>query len=293
MIRKFARIPGLRLVPSAMLIAILAGVATVHAQQTPAQQTPTQQTPDQQTPAQQPPADQPQSQQQPENQQPESQQPSGSQESSSSQEASPDEIARKRKAQSHNYKNWSFNVGGGANLPNGTTQQFVRGGGGVGAAGVARNVSKYLGLRLDFQFDNLPLKTSALQAAQAPGANSHVYSLLLGPIINIPVTKVWGGYIVGGPGYFHRSGKLESSTAIPGSACNSFFLWWGHCFNDSLPINGNFLHSSQNQLGYNFGGGITRQIRPGLDFYAEFRYLHGKHDGITTDLRPITIGVRW
>jgi opacity protein-like surface antigen len=283
MIRKFARIPGLRLVPSAMLIAILAGVATVHAQQTPAQP----------TPAQQPSGDQPQTQQQPENQQPENQQAGSSQESSSSQEASPDEIARQRRAKTHNYQNWSFNVGGGANLPNGTTQQFVRGGGGVGAAGVARNVSKYLGLRLDFQFDNLPLRTSALQAAQAPGATSHVYSLMLDPIINLPVTKDWGGYVVVGPGFYHRSGKLDSSTAIPGSACNPFFTWWGHCFAASLPIDGHFLNASQNQWGYNFGGGITRKIRPNIDFYAEFRYMHGSHNGLTTDLRPITIGVRW
>jgi hypothetical protein len=30
-----------------------------------------------------------------------------------------------------------------------------------------------------------------------------------------------------------------------------------------------------------------------MDFYAEFRYVHGSHSGITTDLRPITIGIRW
>ena len=286
MIRKFAGIPGLRLVPSAMLIAILAGVATVHAQQTPAQQAPTQQ------PQAQPPTDQPQTQQQPENQQPESQQPS-SQESSSSQEASPEDIARKRKAQTHNYKNWTFNIGGGANLPSGTTQQFVRGGGGVGAAGVARNANKYLGLRLDFQFNNLPLKTSALQAAQAPSATSQVYALMLDPIINVPVTKVWSGYIVAGPAFYHRSGKLDSSTAIPGSACNPFFIWWGRCFAGSLPINGHFLNASQNEFGYNFGGGVARKVRSNIEVYAEFRYMHGKHNGLTTDTRPITVGIRW
>ena len=191
------------------------------------------------------------------------------------------------------YKKWTYNVGGGASLTSGDTKNFVRSGGGIAAAGVARNVSKYFGLRFDFQWDNLPLKSSALQAAQAPGANSHVYSFLLDPIINIPASTNWGGYFLGGPGFFHRSGKLDSSTAIPGSACNSFFLWWGHCFNGSLPIDGNFLHSSQNQFGYNFGGGITRKIRPNMEIYAEFRYLHGKHDNVSTDLRPITVGVRW
>ena len=58
-------------------------------------------------------------------------------------------------------------------------------------------------------------------------------------------------------------------------------------------MSGKFLNESQNEFGYNFGGGITRKITPNIEFYAEFRYLHGKRNDITTDLRPITIGVRW
>lgn len=267
MIRKFATIPGLRLFQSAILVTILTGVAAVHAQQTQQQQPPQQ------------PSAPPQSQTQ--------QKP----EQSSSQEASPEETSRRKKP--HDYKNWVFNAGGGASLPHGTTHTYVRGGGGVAAGGVARNYSKYFGLRLDVQFDNLPLRTLALELAQAPGANSHVFSVMLDPIINIPVTKNWGGYFVVGPSFYHRSGKLDSSTAIPGSACNGFFVWWGKCVANSLPINGNFLHSSDNQLGYNFGGAITRKIRPNIDFYAEFRYLHGTHSGNTTDVSPITVGIRW
>jgi hypothetical protein len=261
MIRKFATIPGLSFFLSAILITISTGVAVVHAQQTPAQQPQTQQAPDQS--------------------------------SSSSQEASQEETSSSRRNKPRNYKKWVFNVGGGANLPNGTTDKYVRGGGGVAAAGVARNYSKYFGLRLDFQFNNLPLSSSALFDAQAPGANNHVYALMLDPIINIPVTADWGGYSVFGGAFLHRSGKLDSSTAIPGSACNGFFTWWGHCFAAALPIDGNFLHSSQNEFGANFGFGITRKIRSNMDFYAEFRYLHGSHNGITTDTRPITVGIRW
>jgi opacity protein-like surface antigen len=262
MIRKFARVSAL----SALMLMILPAAVTDHAQHAPAQQ---------------PAGQQPQTEQQPETQQP------------GAPEAPPEEIERPQKNRGNEYKKWTFNVGGGASLTNGTTQKFVRGGGGIAAVGAARNYGKYFGLRLDFQFDNLPLRTSALQAAQAPGATNHVYSLTLDPIINIPVSKNWGGYVVFGPGFYHRSGKLDSSSAIPGSACNSFFIWWGHCFNGSLPINGQFLHSSQNEFGYNFGGGITRKIRPTVDLYVEFRYLHGKHNNITTDLRPITVGIRW
>jgi len=264
MIRKFVRISGF--VVQSCLLAALAGVSPIHAQDAPAQQPSTPQT--QQQPAQ----------------------PAGQ---AGNQEAPPEETGPIRKKKPKGFNNWSFNAGGGASLTNGNTEHFVRGGGGVAAFGVARNAGRYVGLRLDFQFDNLPLRSSALQAAQAPGATDHAYTLMLDPIVNIPVSRVWGGYVLGGGTYLHRSGKLDSSSAIPGSACNNFFLWWGHCFNSSLPINGNFLHSSLNQFGANFGGGITRKLTPKFELYGEFRYVHAKHDGVTTDFRPITVGLRW
>jgi len=219
--------------------------------------------------------------------------PAGQQPAAPGPENPEDESTSRRKARPHDYKNWTFNVGGGANLPSGTTRTFVKGGGGVAGAGVARNYSKYFGFRLDFLWANLPLRTSALQAAQAPGATNHVYSLMLDPIFNIPVTKKYTGYFLIGEGYYHRSGKLDSSTFVPGSACNAFYTWWGSCFNGSVPLSGKFLKESQDEFGLNLGGGVARKVKGNLEVYGEYRYMHGKRNGITTDLRPITIGVRW
>ncbi len=115
----------------------------------------------------------------PAQQAPDSQQPSTSS-SSSSQEAPEVDTTRQRKTRPHDYRNWTFNVGGGVNLPNGTTRTFVKGGGGVAAVGAARNFNKYFGLRLDFMWANLPLRNSALQLAQAPGGTDHVYAVTLG-----------------------------------------------------------------------------------------------------------------
>ena len=263
MIRKFAVVPGVRLALAAMFLTLLAGIPSVRAQQTA--------TPPPTPPAQQPP-DKPQS---------------------GSQETAQEEEIPQRRTKPKDYKNWSFNVGGGGSLTRGDTRHFARGGGGIVAAGVARNYSRYFGFRLDFQWDNLPLRSSALQLAQAPGGTSHVYNFSLGPIINIPVTKVWGGYVLGGPSYYHRSGKLDSSAVIPGSACNAFWNWWGTCFDGSIPLNKQFLSTSLNEFGYNFGGGVARKITPKLELYGEYRFLHGTRSGITTDLRPITVGVRW
>jgi|SRR5271165_1834286 len=268
MIRKFAAFPA-RCVEVIILVILAAGAA-LNAQQTST-----------------PPADQPASGQQTQTEPPAESKPS------SSQEASPEETLSRRKVKVKEYKNWNFNVGGGVSLMGGTTNTFVRGGGGVAAAGVAHNYSPYFGLRLDFQFDNLPLRDSALRLAQAPGATSHAYSLMFDPIITIPASKLWSGYIVFGPSYVHRSGKLDSSTAIAGSGCNTFFTWWGTCYALSLPLNGKFLSESQNEYGYNFGGGVARKVHGNLEVYGEFRLIHGAANGLTTDMRPVTIGVRW
>jgi opacity protein-like surface antigen len=210
-----------------------------------------------------------------------------------SQENPEDESTTRRKARPHDYRNWSFNVGIGANLPSGTTKTFVRGGGVVGEAGAARNYSKYFAFRLDFSWANLPLRTSALELAQAPTGTDYMYGLMLDPMFSIPVTKRYTVYALVGPSFYRRTGKLDSSTVVPGTECNAFWTWWGTCFAGSVPLNKNFLRTNQNEFGLNFGGGVARKVTERIEIYGELRYLHGKHDGTTTDLRPITIGVRW
>ncbi len=277
MIRKSAVFSASSIVRALFGLAILAGSMAAFAQSptNSDQQDSTQQPTQQQQPAQQGTA-----QQQPNSQ-------------SGNEEATPEESAPRHKVKPKQYKNWNFNVGGGANVTSGTTNKFVHGGGVVVGGGVARNYSQYFGFRLDFQFDNLPLRNTALLQAQAPGANSHAYSLMLDPIINIPVNKLWSGYVVFGPSYFHRSGKLDSSRAVPGQACNAFFTWWGRCFAGSVPVGVDFLRESENQFGYNVGGGVARKVYNNIEVYAEFRVVHGSHNGVTTDVRPITMGVRW
>jgi opacity protein-like surface antigen len=257
-------------VPTLLFFTVLLG-AHAFAQTTPDQPPATTPAPTAQQPAVQPPA---------------AQQPDTSQEPA-------DEDSMRKKVKARDYKPWVFNVGAGANVDSGTTKTWVRGGGVVGAVGVAHNANKYLGLRADFFYANLPLRDSTLQLAQATGATSYALDLTLDPIINIPVTKEWGGYVLFGPGYFHRGGSLSGTSAVPGSGCNSFWTWWGACSSPSIPLNGSFASSSQNAFGYNFGGGVTRKVPSGVEIYLEYRFTHGAHNGITTDVRPITLGLRW
>jgi opacity protein-like surface antigen len=285
MIGKFAAASVLTLILTILLVPRAVSQATPPAQPSTPPDTSSQQP----APAQQPA--------QPAGQQPAAQPPSGQQagqQTASDQELADEESTlSRRKLKPREFNKWDYNAGVGVNLDSGTTKTYVRGGGYNGTVGVARNANKYLGLRGDFFFADLPLRQSSLDLAQAQSASSYFFALMLDPIINIPVTKTWGGYILFGPGYYHRWGNLSSDTAVPGSSCNGFFEWWGVCPNVSIPISGSFVHSDQNQFGYNVGAGITRKMPSGVEVYAEYRLTHGSANGTTTDVRPITIGVRW
>jgi opacity protein-like surface antigen len=238
--------------------------------------------------AQTTPAGQMPAAQQPATATPTAQQPDSSQEPA-------DEASTLRRKKPKDYKNWTFNVGAGANVNSGSTKNFVRGGGVGASAGAARNFNKYFGLRADFIWDQLPLRQSALGIAQAQSASNNAYSVTFDPIINIPVTSLYSGYVLFGAAFVHRVGHLDSSTAIPGSGCNPFWSWWGACVNSNafIPLDGSFATSSLNQFGYNVGAGVTRKMPSGVEIYAEYRLMHGTHDNVQTDFRPITIGVRW
>lgn len=217
------------------------------------------------------------------------------QQPASGQEPAEEESTSRRKKRAHDFKNWNFNVGAGANIDSGSTKTFVRGGGVVGTIGVARNANKYLGLRADFTYADLPLRASTLEIAQATGATSYVLAFTVDPIINIPVTKEFSGYVLFGPGFYHRAGSLNNDTAVPGTGCNPFWTWWGACSISglSIPLSGSFVNSSQNQFGYNVGAGVARKMPSGVEIYAEYRLTHGSGNNTTTDFRPITVGVRW
>jgi hypothetical protein len=206
-----------------------------------------------------------------------------------------DEVSASRRKKPHDYKNWVFDIGGGANLDSGTTRTWVRGGGLVGTAGVARNANKYLGLRADVIFADLPLRDSTEDLAQATGARNYAYAITLDPIINVPVTSVYSGYVLFGASFDHRAGSLSGSTTVPGAGCNGFWVWWGACQNSptSVSLSGSFVNSSLNQFGYNLGGGVTRKMPSGVEIFLEWRLMHGTSNSITTDFRPITIGFRW
>jgi opacity protein-like surface antigen len=266
MIGKFATVSLLAALVLTILLAAQGFAQTMPAGQTPAPPAPAAQAPATQAPA--------------------AQQPAPGQEPA-------DEASLGRRKKPKDFKNWTFNVGAGANVDSGETRDWVRGGGFAGSIGVARNANKYLGLRAEAVFANLPLRDSTQQLVGASGATSYAYAINLDPILNVPVTKLYSGYVLFGGNFIHRAGSLSDDTTVPGSPCNGFWTWWGACTNGSISLSNSFVDASQNDFGYNFGAGITRKMPSGVEIYAEYRFMHGTSNGISTDFRPITIGFRW
>ena len=107
------------------------------------------------------------------------------------------------------YKNWAYNVGGGASLTNGNTAHYVRGGGGIAAPEWPATPTSILDCASTSSSTIFPCARPRCRPRRRPGATDHVYSLTLGPIINIPVTE--------GLGRIHRW-RSRLFTIAPGNS---------------------------------------------------------------------------
>ena len=136
---------------------------------------------------------------------------------------------------------------------------------------------------------------SLLYAGGRPGgsASSYLFALNVGPVINIPVTKDWGGYILFGGGYYHRWGTLSSNATVPGFVLHSVLYMVDGLRGCEYSGEWKFYHFRPKPLRLRRGGGDHAQDAQWVQLYAEFRLMHGSGNGTTTDVRPITLGVRW
>lgn len=191
----------------------------------------------------------------------------------------------------------AFEFGGGFNAPIGNDTNSDEGGpfitwGGNLTGGVGLHFSDRFSLLGEFQFiDNkLPGVFIAEAGAGATNGNAHIISLTANPVIDLFPKSTNSIYLTGGGGYYHKS------TNFSVQVCCDFY---------GYPVNINTNSFSSNQLGGSFGLGYTRRLGgvygdSKLKLFAETRYLFintprvGEVNGLgTTELIPVTLGVRW
>jgi hypothetical protein len=187
------------------------------------------------------------------------------------------------------YSKWIFNVGGGIGFPQGDLSSFVNNGGHF-VIGGGHNFTRHFGVDTEYMWHDLPINSATKQALQTPGASARQHAWTFNPIIHIrPQAKI-GGYIIGGVGWYHRSGE----TTTPGTAiiCDPYWSWWFGCTIGSVDIiTGS---RSDNAVGGNVGGGVTFRIGEGhAKFYTEVRYHYASYGKVPTEILPLTFGLRW
>ena len=196
--------------------------------------------------------------------------------------------------------NWSshltFEGGGGFNAPLGNDHPFITYGGNF-TGGVGYRFMKRLSVMTEYQFIDDKLPGSLIADVGAQGGHAHIWSLTMDPVIDLFPDKKNDVYITGGGGFYRKVTSFTDPEEV--EEC-SFFCFTG---TEEVVVS----HFSSNQGGLNLGLGITHTLGSAdtgsdgrLKVFAEARYLWlntpgiGANDGLgTTELIPVTIGLRW
>lgn len=187
------------------------------------------------------------------------------------------------------HNTWNFNIGGGPGFPLGNLSNFADTGGHF-VVGGGYNLTKNIGVDTEFMWQDLPINSTTRQILRTPGASARQYSVTFNPILRVPLGNKLGAYAIGGGGWYHRSG--ETTTPGAGVSCDPYWSWWYGCTVGTV----DFVTGSRSAdtFGGNIGGGLTFRIgESGAKFYTEVRYHHAGYNKVSTDVLPLTFGLRW
>jgi hypothetical protein len=179
---------------------------------------------------------------------------------------------------------YSFIVGGGFTLPVGGSHSYLATSWDF-QAGVGRNFNKKFGVQADFNWANFGFQTATLNNLLAIynslgatdqngnplsqlGGNSHVWSFTLDPIYNFYTSDTWGGYVIGGGGFYHKTANF--TVPAIGTECDFF----GNCF--QFQANSTIDKYTSNAFGVNGGLGLTYKASrfSSIRFFVEGRYVY-------------------
>ena len=186
-------------------------------------------------------------------------------------------------------RKWNFNIGGGIGFPQGDLSSFVNDGANF-VVGGGYNLNKYLSTNGEFMWHDLPINQKTLDTLQTPGASARQYAVTFDPMVRVPLGHHVGAYAIGGIGWYHRSG--ETTRPGVGVICDPYWSWWYGCTIGSVTVvTGS---TSSDAFGENIGGGLTYRFGEShLKFYTEFRYHHASYHKVSTNIIPLTFGIRW
>jgi hypothetical protein len=142
------------------------------------------------------------------------------------------------------------------------------------------------GVLAEYSFNRFGLTQQVIDEAGTDGGNTHLWSTTLEPIFRYKNGGKFGGYIIGGGGFYRALTSFTNNQY--GIYCTPFYCY---------PVTSSYVvsHFSSNQGGANLGFGFTFKTDPSNRFaiYTEARYLWLDTPGHYSQFIPVTFGARF
>lgn len=184
---------------------------------------------------------------------------------------------------------WTFNVGAGPTAAIGTMHNRLNTGWNINAGG-GINASNTFALVAEFGYNSFGVADQALAALNVPDGSARIYSVTLNPMIRFGYDRRFGGYIIGGGGWYRRTVEFtQPTTAI----VPVFDPWFGFIGSAVIPADQVIGSKTNDAGGANIGAGFTFGVAEGAKFYTEVRYHWMNAGSHNTTVLPITFGFRW
>jgi hypothetical protein len=185
------------------------------------------------------------------------------------------------------WKRLAVEAGGGFTAPLGNSNRDLTYGWNF-RGGLGYNFTKRFTVLGEYEFDRNGIPQAILQEVGTPGGNVHTWSLTLDPQWKYKTGGNWGGYVIGGGGFYRQLTSFTEPVLAQGYYCNYFYCYPYYYETDAV-----VSHYSSNQGGLNIGTGFTFGNWNQAKFYAEARYEWLNTPGRSTQIIPVTFGVRW
>jgi hypothetical protein len=222
-------------------------------------------------------------------------------------------------AAAQDYPPVGFNFGFGWVFPSGDFGNSFDAGW-TGTIGATFNLNEHLGIQADYTYNRMDGPSRTILVSQTPGLAAATngiiesnHQLHVGTFDVVYRSKSadhpLGGYVLAGPGVYHRIVQLTSPAVGYTTICDPY---WLVCYPAAVSVDRILGDRSSTDFGINFGGGIT--FGHEAKFYVEMRYHYvwgpkiqpsagvlpsaastTCSSGCSTNASywPLTFGVRW
>lgn len=196
-----------------------------------------------------------------------------------------------------------FEAGGGFTVPTGGARQFENTGWNIKFGG-GYKFNRHLAVMLDYDYVSMGIPINIISVLN-PGGNgsTHLWSFTLNPMYSYNITNRFGGYVVGGGGFFRKVANFNQ----PVFSWCAYYGYYGGCYPGD--VNVTVAHFSNNAGGLDFGTGFTYRLSDTgrTKLFVEGRYVWvdnqaSPNNTVTTgyppanyrtEYIPITFGVRF